>query len=320
MEPIIEFKQVAKEFEGQVVLKELDLSIQQGEIFVLVGPSGSGKTTSLKMINGLIEPTEGNVYFKQKRVKDYQLQKLRWKIGYVLQQIALFPTMSVKENIEIIPEMLGWDKSRRNQRVDELLIEVGLDPETFKKRMPTELSGGQSQRIGILRALAAEPDIILMDEPFSALDPISRTNLQDLVLDLHKKLGNTIVFVTHNMNEALKLGDRIGVMNEGRLVQCDTPEKIRTEPKTDFIRAFFDETQSAQQEQSLQAIIDAGYYQQTTAGDGLTLDVKVPLSQVYEVLANQEKLIVTEQEQTIGEISRSDIFHYLSQEDQDAKL
>lgn len=132
MEPIIEFKQVAKEFEGQVVLKELDLSIHQGEIFVLVGPSGSGKTTSLKMINGLIEPTEGNVYFKQKRVKDYQLQKLRWKIGYVLQQIALFPTMSVKENIEIIPEMLGWDKNRRNQRVDELLTEVGLEPETFK--------------------------------------------------------------------------------------------------------------------------------------------------------------------------------------------
>ena len=132
MEPIIEFKQVVKEFEGQVVLKELDLSIHQGEIFVLVGPSGSGKTTSLKMINGLIEPTEGNVYFKQKRVKDYQLQKLRWKIGYVLQQIALFPTMSVKENIEIIPEMLGWDKNRRNQRVDELLTEVGLEPETFK--------------------------------------------------------------------------------------------------------------------------------------------------------------------------------------------
>lgn len=203
MESIIEFKNVSKEFEGNVVLKDLNLSVKKGEIFVLVGPSGSGKTTSLKMINGLIEPTDGNLYFKEKRIKDYNIQKLRWQIGYVLQQIALFPTMSVKENIEVIPDMLGWDKERRNNRVDELLKEVDMDPELFRNRMPSELSGGQQQRIGIIRALASEPDIVLMDEPFSALDPISRASLQDLVLALHQKLGNTVIFVTHNMDEKI---------------------------------------------------------------------------------------------------------------------
>lgn len=165
MESIIEFKDVSKEFEGNVVLKDLNLTVKKGEIFVLVGPSGSGKTTSLKMINGLVEPTDGNLYFKEKRIKDYNIQKLRWQIGYVLQQIALFPTMTVKENIEVIPDMLGWDKEQRNKRVDELLQEVDMDPELFRDRMPSELSGGQQQRIGIIRALASEPDIVLMDEP-----------------------------------------------------------------------------------------------------------------------------------------------------------
>lgn len=242
MESIIEFKNVSKEFEGNVVLKDLNLSVKKGEIFVLVGPSGSGKTTSLKMINGLIEPTDGDIYFNEKRIKDYDIQKLRWQTGYVLQQIALFPTMTVKENIDVIPDMLGWDKQRRSQRVDELLNEVDLDPEQYRDRMPSELSGGQQQRIGIIRALAAEPDIMLMDEPFSALDPISRASLQDLVIQLHQKLGNTVVFVTHNMKEALKVGNRIAVMHEGKLIQCDTPEEIQKHPKNQFVKDFFDET------------------------------------------------------------------------------
>lgn len=153
MTAIIEFKQVTKRFESATVLKDLNITIEQGEIFVIVGPSGSGKTTSLKMINGLIEPTDGNIYFKNKRIKDYNLQKLRWQMGYVLQQIALFPTMSVKENIEVIPEMLGWKKERREKRVDELLREVDLEPEQYRDRMPGELSGGQQQRIGIILSL-----------------------------------------------------------------------------------------------------------------------------------------------------------------------
>jgi len=316
MEAIIEFKNVSKEFEGNVVLKDLNFSVKKGEIFVLVGPSGSGKTTSLKMINGLIEPTDGNLYFKEKRIKDYNIQKLRWQIGYVLQQIALFPTMSVKENIEVIPDMLGWDKERRNKRVDQLLKEVDMDPEQFRDRMPSELSGGQQQRIGIIRALASEPDIVLMDEPFSALDPISRSSLQDLVLELHQKLGNTIIFVTHNMKEAMKIGSRIAVMHEGKLIQCDTPEEIQRHPANQFVEEFFDETTDEVYTQTLETLYNGGFYQKAE-----NIDIKLPslstetsLSEVFDLLADQNAFTIKKNGKIIGLINRSDVFRFLSQE------
>ncbi|MBU5364692.1 ABC transporter ATP-binding protein [Enterococcus devriesei] len=317
MESIIEFKNVSKEFEGNVVLKDLNLSVKKGEIFVLVGPSGSGKTTSLKMINGLIEPTDGDIYFNEKRIKDYDIQKLRWQTGYVLQQIALFPTMTVKENIDVIPDMLGWDKQRRSQRVDELLNEVDLDPEQYRDRMPSELSGGQQQRIGIIRALAAEPDIMLMDEPFSALDPISRASLQDLVIQLHQKLGNTVVFVTHNMKEALKVGNRIAVMHEGKLIQCDTPEEIQKHPKNQFVKDFFDETNDEVYTQTLETLIDGGYYQEAQPADEMlpSLDIATSLSEVFDLLAEQEAFTIKQEQKIIGTIKRSDVFRFLSQEE-----
>lgn len=315
MKTIIEFKDVGQNFDGQQVLEHLNLEIKEGEIFVLVGPSGSGKTTSLKMINGLVVPTEGNVYFKNKRIKDYSLQKLRWQIGYVLQQIALFPTMTVKENIELIPEMLGWDKKRRRARVDELLREVALDPATYRDRLPGELSGGQQQRIGILRAIAAEPDVILMDEPFSALDPISRTSLQELVLKLHQKLGNTVIFVTHNMKEALKLGDRIAVMHHGKLVQCDTPDVIQNQPKTDFVQQFFNETAGDLTDQTLQALYTGDFYRRIKHVEPKIprLSVMEPLEAAFDQLVTWEYFYLTEQDQLVGEVSRSDIFRFLSQ-------
>lgn len=317
MESIIEFKNVSKEFEGNVVLKDLNLSVKKGEIFVLVGPSGSGKTTSLKMINGLIEPTDGDIYFNEKRIKDYDIQKLRWQTGYVLQQIALFPTMTVKENIDVIPDMLGWDKQRRSQRVDELLNEVDLDPEQYRDRMPSELSGGQQQRIGIIRALAAEPDIMLMDEPFSALDPISRASLQDLVIQLHQKLGNTVVFVTHNMKEALKVGNRIAVMHEGKLIQCDTPEEIQKHPKNQFVKDFFDETNDEVYTQTLETLIDGGYYLEAQPADEMlpSLDIATSLSEVFDLLAEQEAFTINQEQKIIGTIKRSDVFRFLSQEE-----
>lgn len=317
MESIIEFKNVSKEFEGNVVLKDLNLSVKKGEIFVLVGPSGSGKTTSLKMINGLIEPTDGDIYFNEKRIKDYDIQKLRWQTGYVLQQIALFPTMTVKENIDVIPDMLGWDKQRRSQRVDELLNEVDLDPEQYRDRMPSELSGGQQQRIGIIRALAAEPDIMLMDEPFSALDPISRASLQDLVIQLHQKLGNTVVFVTHNMKEALKVGNRIAVMHEGKLIQCDTPEEIQKHPKNQFVKDFFDETNDEVYTQTLETLIDGGYYLEAQPADEMlpSLDIATSLSEVFDLLAEQEAFTIKREQKNIGTIKRSDVFRFLSQEE-----
>lgn len=237
--PLIEFKNVSKRYDGHAAVSELNLTIYQGEFFVLVGGSGSGKSTTLRMINALTEPTDGDVYFNGRRIKDYDIRPLRHRIGYVLQQIALFPTMTVAQNIELMPDILGWDKAQRKARASELLELVGLSPAQYQNRYPHELSGGEQQRVGILRAIAAKPDILLMDEPFSALDPLARASLQETVSLIHKKLGTTIVFVTHDMAEALKLACRIGVMHNGKLVQIGTPEAIKKQPANDYVQSLF---------------------------------------------------------------------------------
>lgn len=202
---MIQFEHVSKEYEGKKVVSDLNFEIQQGEFFILVGPSGSGKTTLLKMINRLLEQTEGNIYLEGKNSKDYNTRQLRFNIGYVLQQIALFPNLTVLENIELIPEMKNWEKRKRREKAKELMKRVGLNPEKYANRYPRDLSGGEQQRVGILRAIIFNPKILLMDEPFSALDPISRNQLQDLIKKIHKEFGMTIVFVTHDMKEAMKL-------------------------------------------------------------------------------------------------------------------
>lgn len=311
MTELIEFKNVEKIFNDKYAIRQLDLSINEGEIFVLVGPSGSGKTTSLKMINGLSLPSAGEVYFKGKSLKNYNLQKMRWQMGYVLQQIALFPTMTVKQNIEVIPEMLGWDKQKRSETSDQLLAKVGLDPDVYRDRMPQELSGGEQQRVGIIRALAANPEVILMDEPFSALDPLSRTSLQELVLSLHKELGTTIVFVTHNMEEAIKLGDRIAVMKEGALIQCDTPEQLLMHPKNDFIRSFFEET-FQEKDQTVEQLILAGFFEKEVTEQRIVVQFDAPLKQLFAQLEEVEKVNIYNQEIPIGAISRENVFAFLS--------
>ncbi len=221
------------------VLDDLNFEIRDGEFFVIVGPSGSGKTTTLKLINRLIEQTEGDIYFKRKRIKDYDLRDLRLNMGYVLQEIALFPNLTVAENIALIPEMKKVDKKTIKATTNRLLNQVGLSPEVYSKRLPKDLSGGEKQRIGILRALAGDPEVLLMDEPFSALDPISKGQLQDLVKQLHEDYKITTVFVTHDMDEALKLADRICVMKAGRVVQIAEPEAILNNPENAFVREFF---------------------------------------------------------------------------------
>ena len=221
------------------VLDDLNFEIRDGEFFVIVGPSGSGKTTTLKLINRLIEQTEGDIYFKRKRIKDYDLRDLRLNMGYVLQEIALFPNLTVAENIALIPEMKKVDKKTIKATTNRLLNQVGLSPEIYSKRLPKDLSGGEKQRIGILRALAGDPEVLLMDEPFSALDPISKGQLQDLVKQLHEDYKITTVFVTHDMDEALKLADRICVMKAGRVVQIAEPEAILNNPENAFVREFF---------------------------------------------------------------------------------
>ncbi len=236
---VIQFNQVSKSYEdGTKAVDSLHLEIKRGEFFVLIGPSGCGKTTTMKMINRLIETTEGSILIDGKNIQQYDINELRWDIGYVLQQIALFPHMTIAENIAVVPEMRKWSKEKIKARVDELLQMVGLDPDVYRDRMPDELSGGQKQRVGVVRALAANPKIVLMDEPFSALDPLSREQLQKDIVQLQKKIQKTIIFVTHDMQEALSLGDRICIMKEGKVVQLDTPEGIIHNPKNEFVEEF----------------------------------------------------------------------------------
>ena len=236
---MIEYKNVVLRYTDTDILKDVNLHIEDGEFMILVGPSGSGKTTMLKMINRLLEPTDGNIYMDGKRIKDYDERELRLSTGYVLQAIALFPNLTVAENIALIPEMKGWGKERVASKTVELLEKVGLPASDYADRKPHELSGGEQQRIGIVRAIIAEPKILLMDEPFSALDAISRKQLQALTKDLHKEFGMTTIFVTHDTDEALKLGDRIAVLQEGEIVQVADSETILAKPVNDFVADLF---------------------------------------------------------------------------------
>lgn len=236
---MITFSSVSKQYEdGTQAIRSLDFTIQEGEFFVLIGPSGCGKTTTMKMINRLIEPTEGRILMHDREIHTFDVEELRWNIGYVLQQIALFPHMTIAENIAIVPEMKRWKKKKINERIDNLLDMVGLDPRTYRNRKPAELSGGQQQRIGVVRALAADPEVVLMDEPFSALDPLSREQLQQDIRTLQQKIKKTIVFVTHDMDEAMALGDRVCLMKDGETVQIDTPQNMILHPANDFVREF----------------------------------------------------------------------------------
>lgn len=236
---MIEFKHVGKVYkDGTQALDDLSLKVDEGELVTLIGPSGCGKTTTLKMINRLIEPTSGDIYINGKNIKSVNIHELRFNIGYVLQEIALFPHMSVEENIAVVPEMRKWKKKKTRKRVHDLLEMVDLDPAVYAKKMPRELSGGQQQRIGVVRALAADPDIILMDEPFSALDPISRMQLQSDIQKIQKQIQKTIVFVTHDMDEALAIGDRVCLMKAGKIIQMDTPQTLILDPKTQFVKDF----------------------------------------------------------------------------------
>jgi osmoprotectant transport system ATP-binding protein len=242
---MIEFKGVSKTYrDGTEAIKNFNLEIQEGELLTLIGPSGCGKTTTMKMINRLVEPSEGDIYISGKRLKDYNINELRWNIGYVLQQIALFPHMTVEENIAVVPEMKKWKKKDIQNRAKELMQMVGMEPSIYMKKMPSELSGGQQQRIGVIRALAADPQILLMDEPFSALDPLSREGLQKDIRKLQQKIKKTIVFVTHDIDEATALGDRVCLMKAGEIVQVDTPQNLILEPKDSFVRSFIGDKKS----------------------------------------------------------------------------
>jgi osmoprotectant transport system ATP-binding protein len=239
---MIKLDNLTKAFETEagttLAADHVSFEVAEGEICVLLGPSGCGKTTALKMVNRLIEPTSGKIYINGKDTDSYDPVELRRTIGYVIQQIGLFPNMTVEENICVVPKLLGWDMNKARTRAAELLSIINLEPAIFLKRYPKELSGGQQQRVGVARALAADPPVLLMDEPFGAIDPINREVIQDEFLKIHRRLKKTVMFVSHDIDEAVKMADKVAIFRSGKLEQFDSPDNILAHPVNDFIADF----------------------------------------------------------------------------------
>ncbi|HEY4602017.1 MAG TPA: ABC transporter ATP-binding protein [Cerasibacillus sp.] len=315
---MITFEHVSKTYpDGTTAVRSINLDIQKGEFFVIIGPSGSGKTTVLKMINRLIPLTDGSVYINQKNINDYDIHELRWQIGYVLQQIALFPHMTIEENIAIVPELKKWPHKKIKQRVEELLKMVGLNPEDYLHRKPAELSGGQQQRIGVIRALAANPDIVLMDEPFSALDPITREKLQEDIKQIQKSIQKTTVFVTHDMQEALKLADRICLMKDGEVVQVGTPEELINKPANQFVKNFVgDQATIFNSNIQLVDLIQPIQYETNLIKPSSPIinNDTATLEEILEQLKTSEQIIIEKNGEPHGMINRQAIIGHLAKQ------
>lgn len=313
---MIEFKNVTKRYGDKVAVNDVSFKINEGEFFVLIGPSGSGKTTTLKMINRLIPLSEGYIYFKGNPISDYEVYEMRRDMGYVLQQIALFPHMTIAENIAQVPQMEKWSDENIASRVDELLEMVGLDPKAYRDRKPTELSGGQQQRIGVLRALAADPPVILMDEPFSALDPITRENFQNDLIDLQRKIKKTIIFVTHDIKEAMKLADRLCLFNEGAVEQIGRPEAFIESPNSEFVKTFIgDQANILDDIKAADLVSDKPSLEVTE--NRVQIEGDLPLNEVFKALTEHEEIVVN----VTGIqklLSRADVFKELSKKSGEA--
>jgi osmoprotectant transport system ATP-binding protein len=270
----IRLEALAKQFPGQhePAVDDLSMEIPEGEIVIFVGPSGCGKTTTMKMINRIIEPTSGRIFLDEEDVTKVNADQLRRRMGYVIQQIGLFPHVTIADNIATVPKLLGWKRERISQRVDELLETVGMDPGVYRDRYPKELSGGQRQRVGVARAMSADPDVMLMDEPFGAIDPITRDRLQNEFLRLQEQIKKTIVFVTHDIDEAIKMGDRIAILREqSHIAQFDTPERILVNPADDFVADFIGRGASLKR-LNLSRVRDVGLHQWPTVNEGADRD------------------------------------------------
>jgi osmoprotectant transport system ATP-binding protein len=239
---MIRYKSVTKVYgagkDAVTALDNVSMEIQEGDVVILLGPSGCGKTTTLRLTNRLETLTRGTITINNQDIMEINEVKLRQKMGYVIQEIGLFPNKTIRENVAVVPKLLGWGKEKIQKRVDELLWMTNMDPEIYRDRYPAELSGGQQQRVGVARGLAADPDILLMDEPFGAIDPINREQIQDEFLRLQAKLKKTVAFVSHDIHEAIKMGDKIALFDKGKLIQYDTPEMILTQPKNKFVADF----------------------------------------------------------------------------------
>lgn len=309
---MIKFENVTKKYNNHsIAVDSLNFEIKQGEFFVIIGPSGCGKTTTLKMINRLESLSDGTIFIDEKKVSAYNIHELRWNIGYVLQQIALFPHMSIEENITIVPEMKKWSKEKMKHRADELMEMVGLDPQIYANRKPKQLSGGEQQRVGVIRALAADPEIILMDEPFSALDPMSREKLQDDLLAIKENLKKTTVFVTHDMKEALKLADRICIMKDGQVVQIGTPQELMNHPVNEFVKQFVGSESDLWSHFNLRKMI-LPIKNNDVLGHLNSVSVSTSLDEMMSKLSETDQLVVEQNGEPIGMINRQVLIQSLS--------
>lgn len=301
-QPIIEFKNIKKIYGDNVAVDTANLSVEAGEFICFIGTSGSGKTTLMRMINRMLKPSEGQIYFDGKDISTINPIHLRRKIGYVIQSIGLMPHMTIYENITLVPKLLKWPEDKKKAKAKELIKLVEL-PEEFLDRYPSELSGGQQQRIGVIRALAADQDVILMDEPFGALDPITREGIQDLVKTLQEKMGKTIVLVTHDMDEALKLASRIVVMDNGKMVQVATPDEILHHPATEFVEKMIGE------ERLMQAQMDITPVKSIMLKNPVSITAEQPISDAITLMRQRrvDTLLVTENQKLIGLIDLESI-------------
>lgn len=288
---MLKFNNVSKVYGGgKKAVDGMTLEVEKGEFVVFIGPSGCGKTTTMKMVNRLIEPSDGSIYIEGEDILDKDVVELRREIGYVIQQIGLFPHMTIQENISLVPKLLKWPEDKRRSRAEELLRLVDMEKE-YLDRYPNELSGGQQQRIGVLRALAADPPLILMDEPFGALDPITRDALQEEFKKLQQSLGKTIVFVTHDMDEALKLADRIVIMRDGQLVQVGTPDEILRNPADKFVEEFIGKERLVQARPNIQTV------EQIMSPDPATVTEDKTLSDAIQIMKQRrvDSLLVVDE-------------------------
>ncbi|KRN93830.1 betaine/proline/choline family ABC transporter ATP-binding protein [Pediococcus stilesii] len=303
---LLEMSHLSKVYPGnKVVVDDFNLDVEKGEFICFIGTSGSGKTTTMRMINRMLKQTSGTIKINGQDIAKMDPVKLRRKIGYVIQNIGLMPHMTIRENITLVPKLLKWSEEKRNERAKEMIKLVDL-PEDFLDRYPSQLSGGQQQRIGVVRALAADQDIILMDEPFGALDPITREDLQDLVKDLQERLGKTFIFVTHDMDEALRLASRIVVMTEGKQVQVDTPENILRKPANDFVANLIGQDRLIQAKPSITTVGQVAIKPVSIASDQ-------PVSRALDVMHSRrvDTLLVTDKEEHLkGVVSIETIDEY----------
>ncbi len=265
----------------------VSLEVPEGEICILLGPSGCGKTTTLKMINRLIAPSSGRVFINGEDTSDMDTVALRRNIGYVIQQIGLFPNMTIEENITVVPRMLGWDKKRCRERASELMAMVALDPKHYLPRYPKELSGGQQQRIGVIRALAADPPVLLMDEPFGAVDPINREAIQNEFLEMQRQLKKTVLLVSHDIDEALKLGDRIAVFRQGKIVQCASPDELLAKPANEFVGTFVG------QDRTLKRLLLVQAGDVTDRQPTITVKRDTPLAEAFAIMDDNDQRSIT---------------------------